>query len=202
MTAPGTGAAAPSGPGRGPGGRAGRRRDQLIAYGWLVLVWNLLWGDFSWGNLLGGLLVAAAVLVFFPLPPVTFCGRLRLRGVLVFGGWFVVELVRASAHVARIAVQPGFTPRSAIIAVRLRVPTDLNLALTAEVLSLVPGTLIVEVDRDHGTLYVHVLDVRGPADLAASRDRIRAVERRIVAAVGSDAELRRVRSDRVDKEFS
>ncbi|MFV2100283.1 Na+/H+ antiporter subunit E [Micromonospora sp. LOL_024] len=181
---------------------AGRRRDQLIAYGWLVLVWNLLWGDFSWGNLLGGLLVAGAVLVFFPLPPVTFTGRLRLRGLLVFGGRFGVELVRASAHVARIAVHPGYVPRSAIIAVQLRVSTDLNLALTAEVLSLVPGTLIVEVDRDAGILYVHVLDVRGPADLAASRARIRDVERRIVSAVGSDAELRMVRSDRVDKEFS
>ncbi len=114
---------------------------------------------------------------------------------------FVVELVRASAHVARIAVQPGYTPRSAIIGVRLRLPTDLNLALTAEVLSLVPGTLIIEVDRDAGILYVHVLDVRGPASLAASRDQVRAVEGRIVAAIGSTAELRRTRTGEVDKEF-
>ncbi|MFF5214902.1 Na+/H+ antiporter subunit E [Micromonospora sp. NPDC000442] len=181
--------------------RTGRWRDQLIAYGWLVLAWNLFWGEFTWGNLLGGLLTAGVVLLFFPLPPVTFHGRLRLRGLLVFGGRFVVELVQASAHVARIAVQPGYTPRSAIIGVRLRLPTDLNLALTAEVLSLVPGTLIVEVDRDAGILYVHVLDVRGPAALAASRDQVRAVERRIVEVIGSDAELRRVRTGSVDKEF-
>ncbi|MEV2240562.1 Na+/H+ antiporter subunit E [Micromonospora sp. NPDC049891] len=180
--------------------RMGRWRDQLIAYGWLVLAWNLFWGEFTWGNLLGGLLAAAVVLLFFPLPPVTFHGRLRPWGLLVFGGRFVVELVRASAHVARIAVQPGYTPRSAIIAVRLRLPTDLNLALTAEVLSLVPGTLIVEVDRDAGILYVHVLDVRGPDSLAASREQVRAVERRIVEAVGSNAELRRVRTGSVDKE--
>ncbi|GIJ20235.1 putative cation antiporter subunit [Micromonospora lutea] len=172
----------------------------MIAYGWLVLAWNLFWGEFTWGNLLGGLLIAAVVLLFFPLPPVTFHGRLRLWGVLAFGSRFVVELVRASAHVARIAVQPGFTPRSAIIAVRLRVPTDLNLALTAEALSLVPGTLIVEVDRDAGILYVHVLDVRGPAALAASREQIRDLEQRIVAAVGSDDELRLVRTGTVAKE--
>ncbi|GAB3847505.1 hypothetical protein GCM10029963_29090 [Micromonospora andamanensis] len=59
---------------------------------------------------MGGLLVAAVVLLFFPLPPVTFHGRLRPWGLLVFGGRFVVELVRASAHIARIAVQPGYTP--------------------------------------------------------------------------------------------
>ncbi|MEV6690754.1 Na+/H+ antiporter subunit E [Micromonospora sp. NPDC051196] len=198
MTGPG-----PDGtPPQGVRTRLGRRRDRLIAVGWLVLVWNLFWGDFSWGNLLGGLLVAAGVLLFFPLPPVTFGGRLRLRGLVVFGVRFVAELVRASLHVARIAVQPGYVPRSAIVAVRLQVPTDLNLALTAEVLSLVPGTLIVETDREAAVLYVHVLDVHGPADLAAARKQIRIVERRIVAAVGSEAELRQVRSVPVDKESS
>nr|WP_223256197.1 Na+/H+ antiporter subunit E [Micromonospora endophytica] len=180
--------------------RVRRWRDQVIAVGGLVLIWILLWGDISWGNLLGGLLVVAAVLVFFPLPAVSFGGRLRLRGLLVFAWRFLVELVVASLHVARIAVQPGYLPRSAIVAVRLRVPTDLNLALTAEVVSLVPGTLIVEVDRDGAVLYVHVLDVRGPGDLVAARQQIRTVERRIVAAVGSAAELRQVRSVPVDKE--
>ncbi|WP_433532049.1 Na+/H+ antiporter subunit E [Micromonospora sp. CA-263727] len=202
MTGPGAGAPSSASPDRGGRVRLGRWRDRLIAFGWLVLVWNLLWGEISWGNLLGGLLVAAAVLVFFPLPPVTFGGRLRLGGLLIFGVRFVVELVRASLHVARIAVQPGFVPRSAIIAVRLRIPTDLNLALTAEALSLVPGTLIVEVDRAGGRLYVHVLDVRGPADLTAAREQVRAVERRIIAAVGSTAEVRRMRSEPAEKESS
>ncbi|MEV4542580.1 Na+/H+ antiporter subunit E [Micromonospora echinaurantiaca] len=180
-------------------GRVVRWRDQLIAYGWLVLIWILLWGDFSVGNLLGGLLVGGAVLVFFPLPPVTFGGRLRPGALLVFAVRFAGELVRASLHVAWIAVRPGFRPRGAIIAVRLRVRTDLNLALTAEVISLVPGTLIIEVDRDSAILYVHVFDVRGPQDLTGSRDRILAVEQRLVRAVGSPAELRLVQSDPVPK---
>ncbi|MFE7869937.1 Na+/H+ antiporter subunit E [Micromonospora humida] len=178
-----------------PPPRTGRRRDQLIALGWLVLVWNLLWGKFSPANLLAGLLVGGAVLVFFPLPPVSFGGRLRPRALLRLAGVFVVELVSASIHVAAIAVRPGFRPRGAIIGVRLRVRTDLNLALTAELLSLVPGTLIVEVDRDAGVLYVHVLDVRSPADLTGSRDRILAVEERIVRAIGSAAELRQLTTE-------
>nr|WP_197676054.1 Na+/H+ antiporter subunit E [Micromonospora auratinigra] len=180
-------------------GRGGRRRDQAVALGWLVVVWLLLWGDVSWGNLLGGLLVGAAVLVFFPLPPVTFGGRVRPGALLVLAVTFVAELVSASVHVAAIAVRPGYRPRGAIIAVPLRIRTDLNLALTAEVISLVPGTLILEVDRDHGVLYVHVLDVRGPADLTAGRDRILAVERRVVRAVGSAEEVRRLHTETVDR---
>ncbi|MEV1157559.1 Na+/H+ antiporter subunit E [Micromonospora chokoriensis] len=180
-------------------GRLGRWRDQVVALGWLVLVWNLLWGDVNWANLVGGLLVGGAVLVFYPLPAVSFGGRLRPGALLVFAGRFAVELVTASLHIARIAVQPGYRPRGAIIGVRLRVPSDLNLALTAEAVSMVPGTLIIEVDRQSATLYVHVLDTHRPSDLATARKRTLAVERRIIRSVGSAAELRRVESPPVEK---
>jgi len=182
-----------------PRGRFGRWRDQAVALGWLVVVWCLLWGEISWANLVGGLLVGGVVLVFFPLPPVTFGGRLRPWALLVFVGRFVVELVVASIHIARIAVQPGYRPRGAIIAVPLRVPTDLNIALTAEAVSLVPGTLVLEVDRAAATLYLHVLDTHGPAELELARERTLAVEQRIVRAVGSAAELRLVESDPAEK---
>ncbi|TDC33565.1 Na+/H+ antiporter subunit E [Micromonospora sp. 15K316] len=181
-------------------GRVATWRDQALAFGWLVLIWNLLWGQFTWGNLIGGLLVGAVVLLFFPLPPVTFGGRLRPRALLALAGRFVAELVVASVRVARIAVQPGFRPRSAIIAVPLRIRTDLNLALTAELVSLVPGTLILEVDREAGVLYLHVLDVRRPQDLADNRARVLEIEARIVRAVGSAAEVRRLRDEPDEKE--
>ncbi|GAA3724930.1 hypothetical protein GCM10022225_02310 [Plantactinospora mayteni] len=173
--------------GRLPGRR--RWRDHLITVGWLVAVWSLLWGEFTVGNLLGGVLVAVVILVFLPLPRVTFGGRLRPLVLAGFVGRFVAELVVASVHVGWVAVRPG-QPRNAIVAVRLRVRTDLNLALTAEVLSLVPGTLIVEADRETGTLYVHVLDIRGAEDLARSRERVLALEARLVRTIGSEAELR------------
>ncbi|MFG1672592.1 Na+/H+ antiporter subunit E [Micromonospora sp. NPDC049282] len=179
--------------------RGERRRDQAVALGWLVVAWLLLWGDVSWGNLLTGLVVGAAVLYFFPLPPVTFGGRLRPGPLLVFAGTFVAELVSASVHVAAVALRPGYRPRGGIIAVPLRVRTDLNLTLTAEVISLVPGTLILDVDRARGVLYVHVLDVRGPDDLAGSRDRVLVIERRIVRAVGSPTEVRQLDLEPVER---
>ena len=160
-----------------------------MALAWMVVAWNLLWGRLSWGNLLGGLLVGVAVLVFFPLPPVTFGGRLRPRALLVFAvprsspNWSAPASMSPASPCG-----PATCPRGAIIAVPLRVRTDLNLALTAEAISLVPGTLIIDVDRDRGLLYVHVLDVRGPADLTDSRERVLATEARIVRAIGSAAD--------------
>lgn len=181
-------------PGSVPRRRA-RWREWLVAIVGLTLIWSLFWGGFSWLNTVGGVLVAVAVLVFYPLPPVTFAGRVRPLAVLVFLLRFLVELVVASVRLSAVALRPGPPPHSAIIAVRLRVPTDLNLTLVAEALSLVPGTLIVDVDRPGGTLFVHVFDVRGREDAARSREHVHELEVRLVRAVGSGAELAMIQTD-------
>lgn len=170
----------------------GRWRDQFVALGWLVLVWNLLWGEFTLGNLVGGLIIGIFVLIFFPLPPVTFEGRIRPVAVLRFLARFFWDLVTASIQVAWTALRPGYEVRNAIIAVPLRVCSDLNLTLTAEASSLVPGSLIVEADRASGVLYVHVLDVTGPDQVEAARRSVLALETRIVRAIGSPAEVRQL----------
>ncbi|MEV0327354.1 Na+/H+ antiporter subunit E [Micromonospora echinospora] len=170
--------------------RRDRRRNLVIAVTGLVAVWVLLWGTFTWANLISGLLVAAVLLAVFPLPPVTFAGRLHPLGLLRFGLRFLYDLVVASAQIAWLAVRFGHEPRSAIIAVPLRVNTDLNLTLTAEALSLVPGSLILEVDRATGTLYIHVLGVRTIEEVEQFRREVLELEERIIAAVGSEDEQR------------
>ncbi|WP_405093841.1 Na+/H+ antiporter subunit E [Micromonospora sp. NBC_01392] len=170
-----------------------RWRNRAVAVTGLVTVWVLLWGTFTWANVISGLAVAAVLLVVFPLPPVTFAGRIRPVPLARFLARFLWDLVVASAQVAWLAVRFGHTPRGAIIAVRLRVNTDLNLTLTAEALSLVPGSLILEADRGTGTLYVHVIGVRTLDEVERFRRGVRELEERIVAAVGSAEELRRLR---------
>ncbi|WFE19384.1 Na+/H+ antiporter subunit E [Solwaraspora sp. WMMD937] len=173
-----------------PVSRAAHWRTQIVAVAALVVLWNLFYGRFSVGNLLGGTVVALVVVTVFPLPPVAFEGRIRPLAVLRFLARFVVDLFTASAQVAWTAVRFGHTPRSAVIAVRLRVRTDLNLTLTAEALSLIPGSLIVEADPASGTLYVHVLDVVDHRDVERARRKVLALEERIVRAVGSADDVR------------
>ncbi|MBB2941417.1 multicomponent Na+:H+ antiporter subunit E [Actinoplanes lutulentus] len=175
---------------------AGRWRDRCVAAAALTVIWTLLWGSFTPLTVIGGLLIAIVVLTVFPLPPVTYAGRVHPLGVLKFAGRFAVDLVVASAQVAALAFRFGSTPRSAVIAVPLRVPSDLGLTLTAEALSLVPGSLIVEVDRERGVLYVHVLGVSDLADVERFRGEVLALERRLVAAFGSPAERTLCRENR------
>ena len=159
-------------------------RDRLLAAAGLTVIWVLLWGRPSWINVVGGFLLALGVVTVFPLPPVTYAGRVRPVLVLRLAGRFLIDLVQASTQIALLAFRFGHVPHSAVIAVQLRMPTDLNLTLTAEALSLVPGSLIVEVDRGAGILYVHVLNVRTPAEVAAARASVLDLESRIIAAFG------------------
>ncbi|GAB3840986.1 hypothetical protein GCM10029963_10930 [Micromonospora andamanensis] len=175
--------------------RTARRRNQVIAVTALVTVWVLLWGTLSWANIISGLVVAAVLLAVFPLPPVTFAGRIHPLPMLRFWLRFLGDLVVASAQVAWLALRVGHTPQSAIIAVRLRVNTDLNLTLNAEALSLVPGSLILEADRRTGTLYIHVLNVTSRDEVERFRQGVLELEARIVEAIGSPDELRRVRDN-------
>ena len=59
--------------------------------------------------------------------------------------------------------------------------------------SLIPGSLIVETDRDRRILYLHVIGVRGDADVANQRASVHHWEERIVRAVGSRAQLQAMR---------
>ncbi|MFI7024907.1 Na+/H+ antiporter subunit E [Micromonospora sp. NPDC049900] len=178
-----------------PLSRAARRRNRIVAVTVLVVVWVLLWGTFSWANIISGLVVAAILIAVFPLPPVTFAGRLHPLGMLRFWARFLYDLVVASVQIAWLAFRPGHVPRSAIIAVQLRVNTDLNLTLTAEALSLVPGSLILEADRNTGTLFVHVINVNSLDEVEQFRREVLALEARIIEAIGSADELRRVRQN-------
>jgi len=155
---------------------------------WLTVVWVLLWGDLRIGNVLAGLIIALAVTVLLPLPAVASGGRLRPLGLVRLVAWFVRDLVVASVQVSVQAFRPG-PPVSAVIGVRLRSSSDLYLTLTAELCSLVPGSIVVEAHRLTRTLYLHVLDVETAGGVEAARQSVLDQEERVLRAVASDAQL-------------
>ena len=93
--------------------------------------------------------------------------------------------MRGSLLVAWQVLDVRRQPGAAIIAVPLRTDDDLIMTHTAVTASLIPGSLIVEADRDRRILYLHVIGVRTDADVEAQRESVLGWEARIVRAVGS-----------------
>jgi multicomponent Na+:H+ antiporter subunit E len=73
--------------------------------------------------------------------------------------FFVSELIVSAIKVAWLALQPRIRVRPAIIAHPLTVTTDAQITLLANMVTLTPGTLSVDVSDDRRTLYVHVIDL-------------------------------------------
>ena len=156
---------------------------------WLTVVWVFLWGDLSVGNVLAGVVIGLLVTSGLRMAPIDFHGRLRPVGIVKLFGRFGVDLVRASFDVSLIALRPRYQPRGAVIGVQLRSHSDLYLTMTAELASLVPGSLVVEAHRLTGKLYLHVLDVRQSGGIEAARQAVLDQEERVLRAFASDEEL-------------
>jgi multicomponent Na+:H+ antiporter subunit E len=168
--------------------------EQLPLLVGLVVLWMLLWGSFSWLNLVTGVILAFLVTRFFYLPPVELSGRLNPWWLLVFLVQFALELVVASFQVAWQAVSPTFQPRNSVIAVQLLTRSDFITTATAISLSLIPGSIVVEVDRGASILYLHVLNTPDRASVEQFRAKALGVERKLVRALGSKDDLERARS--------
>ena len=171
------------------GPSAGQLRHQLPLLIWLVLVWILLWGTWSWANVLSGLVVALAVTVLLPLPAVVGGIRVRPLALLAFLGHFLVDLAISGAQVAWQALGPGGRRQSAIVRVQLRTDSDLLLTIIAQTLSLVPGSLVLDLDREERTVAVHLLHVRDADHVEQEKADVLATEDRVVRAFGSTGEI-------------
>ena len=168
---------------------------QLPFLGWLVALWMLLWGQFTVLAFVTGIIVALFVTRVFRLPIVELSGRINLfysaLFLVQFLGAVVVGALAVSVQVFDLRRQPG----SAIIAVPLRYADDLIMTHVSVTSSLIPGSLVVESDRDRRILYLHIIGVRTTADSDRQRDGVMRWERRIVRAVGSSAQYRALKED-------
>jgi multicomponent Na+:H+ antiporter subunit E len=162
---------------------------------WLVLVWGALWQDFGPGNLVFGALIAYVVVNLFYLPPVELTGRFNVLWLVPFLGRFLYELVTASLQVFWLAVSKGPSLRNAVVAVELRSSSDFLVTATGHAISLIPGSLVLEVDRSTSTLYLHCLNVADDAGADAIRRNVRATEAWLIRIMGSSADLAALRAE-------
>ena len=171
-----------------------RFRFRRISWGtvfWVALLWVLLWGEFSPGNILAGALIGLVVPALLPLPRIPYAGRVHPWYLTKLIVRFFVDLLMASFQVAAIAVNPRRLPRGAVIAVQTKSDSDLYLTLTAQITTLVPGSVVVEAIRSNGMLYVHFIDVNFQGGVEAMRRGVLATEARVMRALASDEELER-----------
>ncbi|MFJ7750244.1 Na+/H+ antiporter subunit E [Arthrobacter sp. NPDC097144] len=163
---------------------------------WLVFLWGALWQDFSAGNLIFGAVIAFVVANIFYLPPVDLSGRFNPLYALGFAVRFFYKLVHASFEVLWLAVAKGPKIKNAVVGVKLRSHSDLLVTATGHALSLIPGSLVVEVDRSTSTLYLHCLNVSTPEQADKVRKDVRDTESWLIRSIGTREDLEVLKAEK------
>lgn len=151
----------------------------------LALLWMLLTEEFSGANLLVGFGIGLAVL--FMVRTVLqerkyFTDFLDIIGLIVY---FTVELFVANFRMAYYTLMPLNRMRPGVIAIPLEEMNETELTLLANLITLTPGTLSLDVMEDKETgerkLFVHVMSYK---DTESVRNEIkRGFEARVLEAL-------------------
>jgi multicomponent Na+:H+ antiporter subunit E len=153
-----------------------------------MLVWVLLWGKATPANIIGGFAVALVVTLLLPLPVVPVEGRVHPLSLVRLIVVVTYLLVRSSLQVAWLAIRPGPPPLTAVLRARLAIKSDLVLALAVNIVTIIPGSMVLEVDQERRLIYVHVIDVGNEKAVAGFYQQVEQIERLLVAAFERDAD--------------
>ena len=144
----------------------------LLAGGWCAL-----FGTFDLGTFLPGFVLAFAAL---SLSSPMFGQTAYFRRVLLsarLGAYFLYELTVSSLQVAWDVVTPAQGSSPGIVAVPLDLEEPMQITVLANLISLTPGSLSLDVSPDGTTLYVHEMFVDDPDE---TRKRIKEGFERLV----------------------
>jgi multicomponent Na+:H+ antiporter subunit E len=133
-----------------------------FAFGWAAIT-----GGFTLPNLLLGAVFGGIALYLFGSRAERPRALLRLRRVGSLSALFVYELFLSAYKVAALVVRPDMKAKiaPAIVAFPLRATSDAEITLLANMITLTPGTLSIDVSDDRRFLYVHALECRDRGEL-------------------------------------
>lgn len=152
------------------------------------LLWNLLlafsWAtmtaEFTLANLAVGFGLGFLILLFARRVVGLESYARKVRQAIDLFFFFVWELIQSNLRLAHDVVTPKHYMRPAIVAVPLDARSDLEITLLANMVSLTPGTLSLDVSADRRVLFLHAMYVDNNDIEAVRRGIKEGFERRIL----------------------
>ncbi|WP_048602628.1 Na+/H+ antiporter subunit E [Rubeoparvulum massiliense] len=125
----------------------------------LSIVWALLNDDWSFVTLVVGYVIGMGLLyVFHNFLPGTFYLK-RVWAFIKLTLLFIVELIKANITVAKQVLSPKLNIQPGIFALPTELTTEFEITLLANLITLTPGTLTVNIAPEGNILYIHAMDL-------------------------------------------
>lgn len=92
----------------------------------------------------------------------------KLWLLVCFLAFYLMEVVLSNLRVAHDALTPTHHMRPGMVAIPLDAKTDFEIMLLANLITMTPGTVSLDVSTDRKTLYVHAMYIEDPEKLRKS----------------------------------
>jgi multicomponent Na+:H+ antiporter subunit E len=143
---------------------------QILLNFFLAFVWMFLSVSFTAQSFLIGFILGLLVIFAFRRFFTSRFYLLRVGAVVSLLFLFIKELIMANISVLKVVLKPKLDFQPGIFALPTELKTDWEITLLANLITLTPGTLVVDVSFDNKILYIHAIDI---ADVDESIDEIK-----------------------------
>ncbi|KUP06094.1 monovalent cation/H+ antiporter subunit E [Bacillus coahuilensis m2-6] len=126
----------------------------FLAFLWMFLAVSFTPSSFIVGYLLG-LLIIIAFRRFFASKLYVY----KFWAVMVLLLIFIRELLLSNISVLKTILRPKIDIKPGIFAYPTKLSSDWEITILSNLITLTPGTLVVDVSNDHSILYIHTLDI-------------------------------------------
>lgn len=126
---------------------------------WMTLGWTFDLEHLAMGVLVG-VLVTALTADMFVREIETRRGPVRYLWFLLYIPLFLWECLKSNIDGAYRVIHPDVPIKPGIVKIKTSLRSDTGLTFLANSLTLKPGTMTVDIDKEKGYLYVHWSDVK------------------------------------------
>lgn len=147
----------------------------------LAAIWVALTGSLYYTNLLFGFMLGFFILWIMNRNEADQRYFYRVPKAVGFVLYFLFELLKANVQVAFDVITPKYFFKPGIVRYPMAAKTDMEIQLLSMMISLTPGTLIVDISDDKKTIYIHVMYLTDPQTFV--RQTQSGLERRLLAVL-------------------
>jgi len=136
----------------------------------LGMVWMFLTGDLEYSNFIEGFIIGFLIIWITKYASQSNDYVSKIPKIISFAIYFIYELILANLKITIDVLTPKHRMEPAIIAVPLDAETNFEITILANLITLTPGSLSLDVSEDRKVLYVHSMYV---SDAEKFRDQIK-----------------------------
>ena len=126
----------------------------------LMLIWVFLTGEYNFYNFFFGYIFGFLIIWLIDSGKGQSKYIKIVPRIISFVFFFNYELIKANLQVAYEVMTPGLGVTPGIVRIPLDVKTDFEISFLANLITLTPGTLSLDVSDDKEVLYVHSMYIK------------------------------------------